>query len=1344
MNLLPQRPFAGPRFLALTDCSRRREEADRLPSALHPPPHVGGYGVCEKTGLERRTPSDHRGVALVITLILLAVITTLAIAFLGITHRETGAVDSMARTTDAEMATDSALERAKAEIAAVYPGQNLNAAVTNTLGPDMMVSICCQNYDATPAVRRTIPYDRLNPDQRITNRYDAAPPVFVQTNVVVDAQHPLDDRFFVDLNRNGIFEESGYVPNTINNPAGPGRFQLEVQAGNIVTNWRIGDPQWVGLLQNPRQAHGPNNRHIARYAFMVQPVGRSLDVNWIHNEGVSRAAARPGFYREQGVGSWELNLAGFLADLNTNQWGKFAAAPYAYLSDPSPTGEGGKGDAFADAGELLGYRYGAGGRGNLNRADQLFLGAGSLFTTDQIDLFANGFGTTASPNPDDNDQPNQPWPGADSANHFFSLHDYFGKLINPTGFTNRLRQASSRGNSYDRYTFYRMLAQLGTDSVEEKEEDGKINLNFVNIRSWVPSSSFRYRAEDLVSWTNSTAPFIAQMGRPGPELFFLTVVTNLLVHEPDLAFMVTNNPVGGSVFAIPIFNITNRSMDSTNLPLNGPMYSARLHQILQLAANIYDATTGSKRGEEFPYFPSIFRPFFSERNGNVYITDYTLISEIESADSFRSNLLYRWRDLESGDTLSSQDGSKDLVYGIPLILGARKGFPSFSEVGVVSVAQATRKLTMYRSTPGKEWDKLEQQYSLQARTMVQVEARNPYDYSYPRPLEFLTGLKVGLEVKERTNAVPFARTDWVTGYSTNIPALRWVGEPIRLDQAKGTNHLRASHLFATNLLNLLVITNADGKMPTNQWTVNLTNRLLFILVDRSEPLRFPGGRIIDFVTLNRPHNKFEIGAKMEEELTDAPGQIRRMWSSADGGKYSVGIGTQIEVSANPSLLGPAESTGEYAWGNYDTLTAPSRDAAAVHWSTFFGDKSILETNQAPFSPSRIVVQANFFQVDDPQVHYTFEDLRDEPAYKIYKTEPLRSARTNLSVSIGQRNFHSLSWNKGDFVAAPASGETPGQGTLDPTVRDPGVIHASYWNFPTNHFPSIGWLGRVHRGTPWQTIYLKSRLPNQNWVEHTGNQRTFHPYGANLMQPQRDWELMDIFTTAPHPNATRGRLSINQTNLAAWSAVLSGVLARTPDDPDGAGYVLFSDQAMEPNAITPEVQNVVTAINRNRDRYNSNQFNSFGQYSRFGQLLSTPELTDASPILNAKPSVFNAATPDGLAVVSDEDYERIPQQILSLLKVGEPRFVIYGWGQSLKPARLGVQYDGSGRIDPTKPLSGPSIDPGTKTVNNYQVTGEVATRSVVRVVFPERYSTNNLPDYRRPRLVVESFNVIPVE
>ncbi len=34
-----------------TDRSRRREEADPLQRPLHPPPHLGGYDVCEQSGL---------------------------------------------------------------------------------------------------------------------------------------------------------------------------------------------------------------------------------------------------------------------------------------------------------------------------------------------------------------------------------------------------------------------------------------------------------------------------------------------------------------------------------------------------------------------------------------------------------------------------------------------------------------------------------------------------------------------------------------------------------------------------------------------------------------------------------------------------------------------------------------------------------------------------------------------------------------------------------------------------------------------------------------------------------------------------------------------------------------------------------------------------------------------------------------------------------------------------------------------------------------------------------------------------------------------------------------------
>ena len=40
-------------------------------------------------------------------------------------------------------------------------------------------------------------------------------------------------------------------------------------------------------------------------------------------------------------------------------------------------------------------------------------------------------------------------------------------------------------------------------------------------------------------------------------------------------------------------------------------------------------------------------------------------------------------------------------------------------------------------------------------------------------------------------------------------------------------------------------------------------------------------------------------------------------------------------------------------------------------------------------------------------------------------------------------------------------------------KDPLVRVSDNWDFPANKFPTVGWLGRVHRGTPWQTIYLKA-------------------------------------------------------------------------------------------------------------------------------------------------------------------------------------------------------------------------------------------------------------------------------
>jgi hypothetical protein len=112
----------------------------------------------------------------------------------------------------------------------------------------------------------------------------------------------------------------------------------------------------------------------------------------------------------------------------------------------------------------------------------------------------------------------------------------------------------------------------------------------------------------------------------------------------------------------------------------------------------------------------------------------------------------------------------------------------------------------------------------------------------------------------------------------------------------------------------------------------------------------------------------------------------------------------------------------------------------------------------------------------------------------------------------------------------------------------------------------------------------------------------------------------------------------------------------------------------------------------------------------------PQLTQYSPFLNA----ITNGVGDGVQQqygISDEMYEWLPQQVMSLLRAGPPRYVIYCYGQALKPA-------------PNSLVTG-----GTYfgMCTNYQVVAESAARAVVRV---DGAGTS------APRVVVESFNPLP--
>jgi hypothetical protein len=193
-----------------------------------------------------------RGIALVITLIMLSVTLVMAVAFLALARRERNSVSTATDTTNAKLAADSALAAAQAQIMA-----NVLATNVGTYNFGLLVSTNYINYNGfTQFVANplNVNYSHLDPSrppftplgaadlvQNIANlQYLPRVPVFIQTNDLGSN----DFRFYLDLNRNGAFDDTAYVDNSFTN--GPVS--------------EVGDPQWVGILARPDVTHSANNQ----------------------------------------------------------------------------------------------------------------------------------------------------------------------------------------------------------------------------------------------------------------------------------------------------------------------------------------------------------------------------------------------------------------------------------------------------------------------------------------------------------------------------------------------------------------------------------------------------------------------------------------------------------------------------------------------------------------------------------------------------------------------------------------------------------------------------------------------------------------------------------------------------------------------------------------------------------------------------------------------------------------------------------------------------------------------------------------------------------------------------
>jgi hypothetical protein len=1371
------------------DARNNRRDACSTRLGFNPP--------CSRTVAAGRQSSiiNHKsqsGVALVLTLILLSVALVMTLAFLAISGREQGSVTTQTDTATTRLAADAGLAAAEAQITA-----NI-LSTTNPYSFDLIVST---NYINTAGFQSGVAnfinvnyYDSAgnflagnNFLQNLENLfYSPRPPVFISQNGTNDF------RYYLDLNRNGVDDPAVVINGTVS---------------------QFGDPEWIGVLERPDLPYGPNNPFIARYAFIAMPVGNSLDLNAIHNQALSfnRTTKQsipipPDYYaRNQGVGSWEINLAAFLTDLNTNEWDPIGDQ-YNYIQ-PLKNSSGNliwgnspnSGRGFEDAFVLLTNRY-AGLYATLPGVNTLFGTAGdAAFANDFVDGYSDGPLMTGTRLPAEDDNPYYFWPGADNTNHFFTPEE----LFDPTktfSFSTNLFNAGTLNSTYDRYTFYRMLAQLGTDTTPES---GRMNLNYDNLDPYVfvgngiPVYSTNGVASEtnFVSWQplgffNNAADrmlraYTTAWFQGNPTNYFETYYGVIPSGYLDASGVgVTNLQYFGQTNQIPAFGVENIPVQ-----FHGSfVYTPAVQRVLQLAANLYDASTTNR-------FPSVFRPLFlRDTNNNLYVSGYAWVPSVTGvADTQLAPPV-------DATALAAMPGAvinlATNVYGVPWIIGAKKGFPNFNEFVQENAVGITRRLQLTRDTNSEaaNYPKIyltgtNQMYILNLNSSMGLDFWNSYNSN------FLDNVTVAYRVITWMNITNFdGNPTGVTqpmgfsfanansfsvwpGTSPWSPSVQNGGSgqpnpgsfftplyvpayPVLTNSVYRTGNasltpgtlpsgfiapclIPVNYFGSVNMTTLFETSATNFSLP--HFVLLTTNQLQVFILDGASG----NYHVIDYAHFEQNSSR-DLNAEIFTDGSNNVASPEGIWNTNINPRTGAPYGIENQI-----LISRGQSTGTGVNGQpptEDGTWQPDAEApqyggaiqaqqayfqaflqpygAIANISDHYGQASasnIAASVQAPYAPTRYGVGYTILQANDPLVHYLASDLTPSFDSKLLDLPPIfNNFYTNelvSSLNLGSLNFNYQPWGGNPVLTA----QTPDPNAYNLAERDPLVSQSDYWNFPTNKFPTTGWMGRVHRGTPWQTVYLKSPAIDPNtWAQWTGDKLVAYNqfFDAGNSAPVTDRLLFDLFTTAFNDNATRGTLSVNQSadsydpdsnpaaGLAAWSALFSGMVVAGPTNS-------YSVIAPVGGLAVANSSLGILVTNINYTRYNfKNTDGLVGVFEHEGDILSVPQLTDKSPFLDSTQTGYN----------SDAMYEWLPQQAMSLLRVGAPRYVIYSYGQALKPAPNGV-YLSSDHFG---------------MVTNYQIMSEMATRAVVRLdtARTNAIGANGAIIVTPPRAVIESFNILP--
>lgn len=836
------------------------------------------------------------GVALVATLIMLSLVTFMVVAFLSVARRERQSVAASLTINEARAAMEAALARSQAEIAA----RLLTSGDPWSYG--MMVPTNYQNSVFNATVSPTNVNDVLAhvaagyPTPWLTHlgnlQYDPRVPVFSayfnnRTPYSLLASETNLGRYYLDFNRDGMFESTD--------------------------NTQTGDPHWLGILEYPNAPHSATNHFTSRYTYMVVPAGKTLDVNLIHNQARRVGAVTAENYnRNLNLGPQEMNLAALLTELNP-QWG--------YTYDPiTPLATAGFG--FRDALSLLLFRNNTNFDSFANLATQFGASSAANLANAGFDVLGNG-PFMASTNLTVNVDPtNISWPGGSNtsanAQRFFDLNELF---MTTRGYSTTLstnlkyistnNQTATVAGDTSRRTYYNLLSTLGVESWPQTD---KLNVNWHGTRFLYWSNS----APGVFDLTWSNAPSTSVGGEYfgftnwAADSFFNTAAELMLRASitPTVIFDTNWSGFGGGGTNVLLTNYyfgntfvgisNNATLSVTNIPLfPASYYSPEVHRILQLSANIYDATTTNAAS---PAYPTLFRPVFAfNSNGwpNTdiirimgYITNGTDANELTNlplVDLNDANSRMQMYNTPSG-TLGGPD--RCLVSGTPVIIGVKKGYPNFNEFAAQSIMTLTRRLEFVKTNAtnigpmnasGLPLTWTNQSLILGLTNVFGFEGWNSYASAFPRPLQLVatnvSDVSIGYFLSQNfaNSADLFSATNFmllytnrtVNGVVSNMAASSWVGTANLNASFKSffftstpqlSSNAAAGYAFATNYPALpgftnggfapasavvpgLAVFNRTNGFPDLRLHITITNSLRYALIE-------PGAnRVVDFVNL---------------------------------------------------------------------------------------------------------------------------------------------------------------------------------------------------------------------------------------------------------------------------------------------------------------------------------------------------------------------------------------------------------------------------------------------------------------------------------------------------------------